>query len=202
MKTTKNIFKELASISVKDKTEKKGKFSYLSWASAWSMLKLEHPTAQRVIYESEHTGLNFFTDGNTAYCKVGIIIEGMEHIDYLPVMDYRNNSIQIAKVTSMDVNTTIQRSTAKAIAMHGLGLSLWIGEDTMQTITQSTPVSKTPVPSKPTYIELNLNDDNWVKVLKYVADNKDLGLPKIVKNLEVKYKIKPLVKKELSKHIK
>ena len=202
MKETKNIFKDLVSISVKDKTEKKGKFSYLSWASAWSMLKIEHPTAQRVVYESEHTGLNFFTDGTTAYVKVGIIIEGMEHIDYLPVMDYRNNSIALAKITSMDVNTTIQRSTAKAIAMHGLGLSLWIGEDTIQTITPSAPQSKTPVPSKPTHVELNIGDENFVKVLKYVADNKDLGLPKIVKNLEVKYKIKPLVKKEISKHIK
>ena len=202
MKETKNIFKDLVSISVKDKTEKKGKFSYLSWASAWSMLKIEHPTAQRVVYESEHTGLNFFTDGTTAYVKVGIIIEDMEHIDYLPVMDYRNNSIALAKITSMDVNTTIQRSTAKAIAMHGLGLSLWIGEDTMQTITPSAPQSKTPVPNKPTHVELNIGDENFAKVLKYVADNKDLGLPKIVKNLEVKYKIKPLVKKEISKHIK
>ena len=43
-------------------------------------------------------------------------------LTYLPVMDYRNNSIAIEKVTSMDVNTAIQRSTAKAIAMHGLGL--------------------------------------------------------------------------------
>tara|TARA_R110002124_G_scaffold282752_1_gene458108 strand:- start:166 stop:774 length:609 start_codon:yes stop_codon:yes gene_type:complete len=202
MKETKNIFKDLVSISVKDKTEKKGKFSYLSWASAWSMLKIEHPTAQRVVYESEHTGLNFFTDGTTAYVKVGIIIEGMEHIDYLPVMDYRNNSIALAKITSMDVNTTIQRSTAKAIAMHGLGLSLWIGEDTMQTITPSAPQSKTPVPKKPTHVELNIGDENFAKVLKYVSDNKDLGLPKIVKNLEVKYKIKPLVKKEISKYIK
>ena len=55
MKTTTNIFKDLSSISVKDKIEKKGKFSYLSWASAWSMIKSEHPTAQRVVYESEHT---------------------------------------------------------------------------------------------------------------------------------------------------
>ena len=202
MKETKNIFKDLVSISVKDKTEKKGKFSYLSWASAWSMLKIEHPTAQRVVYESEHTGLNFFTDGTTAYVKVGISIEGMEHIDYLPVMDYRNNSIALAKITSMDVNTTIQRSTAKAIAMHGLGLSLWIGEDTIQTITPSAPQSKTPVPNKPTHVELNIGDKNFAKVLKYVSDNKDLGLPKIVKNLEVKYKIKPLVKKEISKYIK
>ena len=202
MEKKKNIFKELSSISVKDKTEKKGKFSYLSWASAWSMLKMEHPTAQREIYESEHTGLNFFTDGKTAYVKVGIIINEMEHIDYLPVMDYRNNSISIDKVSSMDVNTAIQRSTAKAIAMHGLGLSLWIGEDTSLVVHTSTPVSKNPVPSNPTHVELNIGDENFVKVLKYVADNKELGLPKIVKNLEVKYKIKPLVKKEISKHIK
>ena len=202
MEKKKNIFRDLSSISVKDKIEKKGKFSYLSWASAWSMLKMEHPTAQREIYESEHTGLNFFTDGKTAYVKVGIIINEMEHIDYLPVMDYRNNSIAIEKVTSMDVNTAIQRSTAKAIAMHGLGLSLWIGEDTSLVVHTSTPVSKTPVPTKTTHVELNIGDENFAKVLKYVADNKDLGLPKIVKNLEVKYKIKPLVKKEISKHIK
>ena len=166
------------------------------------MIKLEHPTAQRKVYESDHTGLNFFTDGKTAYVKVGITINDMEHIDYLPVMDYRNNSISIEKVSSMDVNTAIQRSTAKAIAMHGLGLSLWIGEDTSVVIKPLSQVSKTPVPSKPTHVELNIGDENFVKVLKYVADNKDLGLPKIVKNLEVKYKIKPLVKKEISKHIK
>jgi hypothetical protein len=86
--------------------------------------------------------------------------------------------------------------------MHGLGLSLWIGEDIVQTIKPSMAVSKTPVPSKPTHVELNIGDENFAKVLKYVGDNKDLGLPKIVKNLEVKYKIKPLVKKEISKYIK
>ena len=202
MEKKKNIFKELSSISIKGKTDKKGKFDYLSWASAWSMIKHEYPDAQRKVYESEHTGLNFFTDGKTAYVKVGITINGMEHIDYLPVMDYRNNSIAIDKVSSMDVNTAIQRSTAKAIAMHGLGLSLWIGEDTIQTSTTSLPVSKTPVPKTKTLVELNIGDENWDKVLKYVAENKAIGLPKIVKNLEVKYKIKPLVKKELSKHLK
>tara|TARA_R110002012_G_scaffold11908_1_gene53307 strand:+ start:3469 stop:4071 length:603 start_codon:yes stop_codon:yes gene_type:complete len=197
----KNIFKDLSSISIKGKTDKKGKFDYLSWATAWSLIKSEYPDAQRNVYESEHTGLNFFTDGKTAYVKVGITINGMEHIDYLPVMDYRNNSIALEKVTSMDVNTAIQRSTAKAIAMHGLGLSLWIGEDTLVT-TATTPVSKTPVPKKTTYVELNIGDANWTKVLNYIGSNKELGLPKIIKNLEVKYKIKAVVKKELSKAIK
>ena len=65
-------------------------------------------------------------------------------------------------------------------------------------------MSKNPVPSKAmsTHIVLNIGDDNWDKVLKYISVNKDLGLPKIVKNLEAKYKIVASVKKELSKSIK
>jgi len=204
MEKKRNIFKQLSAISIKDKTDKKGKFDYLSWATAWNILKSEYPYAQRKVYECQETGLNFFTDGKTAYVKVGITIYEMEHIDYLPVMDYRNNSIPIEKVTSMDVNTAIQRSTAKAIAMHGLGLSLWIGEDTIEVVKAPVKqkISKTPTPKKSTLIELNIGDNNWAKVLKYIASNKELGLPKIVKNLEVKYNIKAVVKKELSKHIK
>ena len=202
MEKKKNIFKELSSVSIKGKTDKKGKFDYMSWATAWSMVKEQYPDAQRKVYESEHTGLNFFTDGKTAYVKVGITINDMEHIDCLPVMDYRNNSISMEKITSMDVNTAIQRSTAKAIAMHGLGLSLWIGEDTAEVVKMPVPVSKTPSAKTMTKMSLDIGDANWGKVLKYIADNKELGLPKLVKNLEVKYNIKAQVKKELSKNIK
>jgi|TARA_R100001369_G_scaffold63342_1_gene90346 hypothetical protein len=196
-----NIYKQLSSIDIKGKVEKKGKHDYMSWATAWHLIKSEYPEAQRKVYECEETGLNFFTDGRTAYVKVGIIIEGVEHVDYLPVMDFRNKSILLDKVTSMDINTTIQRSTAKAIAMHGLGLSLWIGEDLNKVISEpmSTPkkVEKTP----PLNLVLDIGDENWAKVLKFVGANKELGLPKIVKTLEQKYSIKAMVKKELSKHV-
>jgi len=204
MTKEKNNFKALSQISLEGRTDKKGKYAYLSWATAWSMVKTEHPDTQRTIYESEHTGLNYFTDGKTCYVKVGITVDGLEHIDYLPIMDFRNVSVPIEKITSMAVNTAIQRSTAKAIAMHGLGLTLWSGEDLTTTITPpgTGPSNQNPVPTKSTKVELLIKDGNWAKVVKYVGDNKDLGLPKIVKNLEVKYKMKPLVKKELSKHIK
>tara|TARA_R100000935_G_scaffold58725_1_gene97313 strand:- start:3060 stop:3665 length:606 start_codon:yes stop_codon:yes gene_type:complete len=195
-----NIFKELASISVKDKVEKKGNFNYLSWANAWSMLKLKHPQAQRIVYECAETGLNFFTDGKTAYVKVGILVNEMEHIDYLPVMDFRNKSISLEKITSMDVNTTIQRSTAKAIAMHGLGLSLWIGEDIVKVATPIVKAKDTKVKSWET-VTLDIGDTNWTKVLSYISKNKALGLPKIIKNLETKYSIKTGVKKELANHV-
>ena len=60
-----STYKKLNSIVVKDKVEKKGGMDYLSWANAWDMLKQEYPDAQRVVYESPHTGLNYFTDGKT-----------------------------------------------------------------------------------------------------------------------------------------
>ncbi len=152
-----NYFEQLATISVKDKIEKKGNFNYLSWANAWAMIKMKYPNAQRVVYESEHTGLNFFSDGTTAYVKVGVIVNDIEHIDYLPIMDYRNKSITLDKITSMDVNTAIQRSTAKAVAMHGLGLSLWVGEDIVQATTPQAVVKK---PKTSTKFTLDIGDDN------------------------------------------
>jgi hypothetical protein len=186
------VFKKLSAINVKAKIEKKGNVEYLSWSNAWGIVKSEFPTVQRVVYEDPSTGLNYFTDGRTCYVKVGIVIEGLEHIDYLPVMDFRNKSIGIDAITSMDVNKTIQRSTVKAIAMQGLGLSLWSGEDLVTT----TKVEK---PSGP--LELTIGDANWDKVIKYIKDNKHLGLATIVKNLETKYKISTVIKKELGKHV-
>jgi len=103
---TQSVFAKLYAINVSDKIEVKNKLSYVSWANAWAMLKSEYPDAQRKVYESDHTGLNYFTDGKTAYVKVGVIVEGVEHIDYLPVMDFRNNALPIDKVTATDVNKT------------------------------------------------------------------------------------------------
>ena len=122
-----SVYNNLAAIDVRPLVEKKGRADYLSWAHAWNLLKKHYPQAQRKIYECPETGLNYFTDGKTAYVKVGVVVNDMEHIDMLPVMDHRNKSIAIDKIDSFEVNKTIQRATVKAIAMHGLGLSLWTG---------------------------------------------------------------------------
>jgi hypothetical protein len=140
-----------------------------------------------VVYENPLTGLNFFTDGKTAYVKVGIAVEGIEHIDYLPVMDFRNASIPLEKITSMDVNKTIQRSTAKAIALHGLGLALWTGEDLPEAVTQV-------VEKEVTLKTLKVGDENWDKVATYVSHNVALGFEKIEAQLSRKYKLNDAVK--------
>ena len=116
-----SVFETLSFINVNDKKSKKNNLDYLSWAFAWAEVKKVYPEANSKVYENEH-GLNYHTDGRTAWVKVGMTIEGIEHIEYLPVMDYRNQSIPVEKLTSMDVNKAIQRGLVKAIARHGLGL--------------------------------------------------------------------------------
>lgn len=123
-----NPFEMLQSINCNGHTEKKGGLTYLSWAWAWQMVKKTFPDAFYTIYENKD-GMNYHTDGRTCWVKTGVTINGLEHIEYLPVMDYKNNSIALAKVTSTDVNKSIQRSLTKACARHGLGLYIYAGED-------------------------------------------------------------------------
>lgn len=122
------VFETLNSINVNEHTEKKGNLTYLSWAWAWAECKKAFPTAQYTVYENER-GWNYFTDGKTCWVKTGVTIEEQEHIEYLPVMDFKNKSIPLENVTSFDVNKTIQRSLTKALARHGLGLYIYAGED-------------------------------------------------------------------------
>jgi hypothetical protein len=124
----KNYFEELYGIDVNEKTEKKGNLTYLSWAWAWAEIKKKHPDANYTIYENKD-GWNYHTDGKTAWVKTGVTVAGIEHIEYLPVMDFKNKSIPLSAVTSFDVNKTIQRALTKACARHGLGLYIYAGED-------------------------------------------------------------------------
>ena len=123
-----NYFTQLNNINVNDKTERKGNLTYLSWAWAWGEVKKLFPDSIYTIYENAD-GWNYHTDGRYCWVKTGVTVNGIEHIEYLPIMDYKNNSIPLEKVTSTDVNKAIQRSLTKAVARHGLGLYIYAGED-------------------------------------------------------------------------
>ena len=124
----KNYFQILNDINVNDKTEQKGNLTYLSWAWAWSEVKKLFPDSTYTIYEND-LGWNYHTDNRTCWVKTGVTVNGIEHIEYLPVMDFKNRSIPLEGVTSFDVNKAIQRSLTKALARHGLGLYIYAGED-------------------------------------------------------------------------
>lgn len=123
-----NYFATLNAINVNDKTEKKNGLTYLSWAWAWGEVKKAFPDSTYTIYENAD-GLFYHTDGKTCWVKTGVTVNGIEHIEYLPVMDFKNKSIPASDVTSFDVNKAIQRSLTKAVARHGLGLYIYAGED-------------------------------------------------------------------------
>ena len=123
-----SVFETLNKINVNGHTEKKNGLTYLSWAWAWAEVKKAFPDATYTIYENAQ-GWNYHTDGRTAWVKTGVTIEGLEHIEYLPVMDFKNRSIPADQLTSFDVNKAIQRSLTKAVARHGLGLYIYAGED-------------------------------------------------------------------------
>lgn len=131
-KIEKSVFATLNAINVNDKTENKNGLTYLSWAFAWTEVKKLYPDATYTIYECVNPSgyvCNYFTDGRTCWVKTGVTINGLEHIEELPVMDYKNKSVFLDSVTSFDVNKAIQRSLTKAVARHGLGLYIYAGED-------------------------------------------------------------------------
>ena len=200
-------FEKLSAINVNDKTEKKGKYTYLTWSFAWSELKKVSPNAYAKVYHDENTNMPYFLSKAGALVKVGVTVDELEHINYLPVMDMRNNAIAPEKINMMDVNKAIQRCTVKAIALHGLGLYIYAGEDLPESETEqaeskvnakakAVAVAKTEKKT-PKHITLDIGDGNWVTVLNYIARNKSKGLKTIVNTLSTKYAISPTVIKSI-----
>ena len=184
-------YKKLSEVDIDDLIEKKGNQSYLSWANAWKQLKSIYPNATRTVYEND-MGLPYFTDGNTSLVKVGVTIGDIEHIDYLAIMDHKNKSIRLENMTSFDIVKSIQRSTVKAIAWHGLGLELWIGEDT------KISKAKAEVEVKEEKIPLNKGDKNWKKIVPWIEKMKGKNTKEqIVSTISDRYIITP----QLIKHI-
>ena len=115
-----SVFERLAAIDVSGKTEKKNGLTYLSWAWAVDQLMRHDPTANW-----EYPEPKLFGETMMVFCKVTAFGKTMQA--HLPVMDYRNKPI--ANPSAFDVNTAMQRCLVKAIALHGLGLYIYAGED-------------------------------------------------------------------------
>lgn len=144
MEKNTSSFAVLSKINCNEHTEKKNGLTYLSWAWAWQIVKQNFPDAFYTIYE-DTSGIPYFTDGKTCWVKTGVTIQGLEHVEYLPIMDFRNQAVPLDKVTSTDMNKAIQRSLTKACARHGLGLYIYAGEDLPEGDEQ--PQTQTQQPS-------------------------------------------------------
>ena len=192
----KSVFKTLNDINVNDHTEQKNGLTYLAWAWAWGEVKKIYPEATYTIYETTNPQgyvCNYFTDGKTCWVKTGVTIEGLEHIEELPVMDFRNKSIPLETVTSFDINKAIQRSLTKALARHGLGLYIYAGEDLPEEEKEKEiekTISDKLIKGLKGAIEKNAIPDDFVKstLAKYgytqIEEIKDKDYMKIVEELK------------------
>ena len=117
---------ELLKINVNGHLEKKGNLSYLSWAWAWAEVLKVDPGARWTAHEWDNSPVMVLRNG-TAMVKVSVEIKSDIKTCILPVMDNRNKAI--VDPDAFAVNTAIMRCLAKAIAMHGLGLYIYAGED-------------------------------------------------------------------------
>lgn len=168
MEEKKSVFKTLYPINVNDHTEKKNGLTYLSWAWAWAEVKEKFPDA---VYEIEKfDGIPYAYDPRTGYMVyTKVTIEGITHEMWLPVMDSNNMAMKaepykvttaygkekiIKAATMFDVNKTIMRCLVKNLAMFGLGLYIYAGEDLPEDVSEEKVPDKKEekkVEVKPTF---------------------------------------------------
>ena len=127
---TDNVFETLNKIDVSQYTEKKGKFNYLSWSYAVRELLKVCPTATWEVHTFQGvdgTDQPYMKNGTGAYVQVSVNVNDVVRSQIHPVLDHRNQTIK--DPDAFQINTSIQRCLAKAIALHGLGLYIFAGED-------------------------------------------------------------------------
>lgn len=123
--TAVNYFNELYQVDVSKHIEKKGKFSYVSWPFAVAELKKRHPDATWEVCRFE--GAPYMTTSAGVFVEVAVTVSGCTLSQIHPVLNGQNRPI--AQPNAFDINTSIQRALVKAIALHGLGLFVYAGED-------------------------------------------------------------------------
>ena len=210
MEQNKSTFDVLSTINVNAYTEKKNNLTYLSWANAWSETKKAFPDAYYEVLSDPDTKKPYFYDENLGYMVMTeVTINGETLPMWLPVMDGANKAMtaqsyvyqtrygekSVDAATMFDINKTLLRCLVKNLAMFGLGIYIYAGEDLPEGDTTKVVV---PVKEEPVLEDLKKGTDNWNNVIKYVSANKELGMEKIGQQLNRKYKISPALKKEIA----
>jgi hypothetical protein len=214
MKQTNSVFATLSAINLNDKVEKKSNLTYLSWTYAWSEVKKHYPDANyEVVFFDDLPYSHDYKTGYMVFTKV--TIEGQTHMMWLPVMDGANKAMKdteysyatrygdktVEAATMFDINKAIMRCLVKNLAMFGLGIYIYAGEDLPEGETAAPVITSKPKAEAKQSLPLEVGDSNWVKVSAYVSDNKASGIEAILQQLSRKYSVSAATKKELVKII-
>jgi len=171
------MFEKLYSLNVNDKTEKKNGLTYLSWAYAWAEFVKFYPDATYEIVKFD--GKPYYADNTGAMCYTKVTAGTLTHEMWLPVMDGANKAMKsepyeyatkygkksVEAFTMFDVNKTLMRCLVKNLAMFGLGLYIYAGEDLPEQIIDETGL----IIRIKELIELTRTDE--AELLKYFKAN-------------------------------
>lgn len=133
-------FKDVYKIDVSQMTEKKNGLTYLSWANAWKEFKSIYPEAAYEVKKDENGKCWFGDDEHGYVVYTTVTVDKITYEMWLPVMDYRNKSI--LKPTTFDINKAVMRCLTKNLAMFGLGLYIYAGEDLPDELVQGDTQQK------------------------------------------------------------
>jgi len=169
---TENYFTTLSQIDCTEHVEKKGKFSYLSWAWAVKRLREVDPTATWNVKRFD--GVPYLKTDCGFFVEVEVTVQGLPLSQIHPILNNQNKPI--AEPNSFDINTSIQRCLVKAIALHGLGLYIYAGEDLPEV--PEKPIS----PQQIGAIKVNIKklatlrkvDEDTIKAHLSISDIKEL----------------------------
>jgi hypothetical protein len=133
---------DLLKINVNEHTEKKNGLTYLSWAWAWAEALKADPTATFDVQLFD--GKPYMDVNGTGMVWVTVTMFGQPRFCMLPVMNHRNQPIQ--NPDAFQVNTAIMRCMTKALALHGLGLYIYAGEDLPESDEKTAPTPQATAP--------------------------------------------------------
>lgn len=133
---------DLLKINVNDHTEKKNGLTYLSWAWAWQEALKADPTATFDV--QTFNGMPYMDVNGTGLVWVTVTLFGQPRTCMLPVMDYKNKPI--LNPDAFAVNTAIMRCMTKALALHGLGIYIYAGDDLPESDEKDAPAPKAEAP--------------------------------------------------------
>lgn len=190
MEKKKSVFERLSAINVNGHVEKKDNLTYLSWAWAWSVTKKECPNASYKVLNTDYDeDLGFM-------CHTEVTIEDQTLEMWLPVMDGKNKSMkkkpytyttkygekQVEAATTFDINKTIMRCLVKNLAMFGLGIYIYAGED-LPEANEDLDVKKSPAP----VAKVEPTEEQFAYIVRYL--NGSEAQRKQAKEALVKYKL-------------
>ncbi|WP_303236491.1 DUF1071 domain-containing protein [Phocaeicola coprophilus] len=163
-------FDALYSLDMNDKVEKRENLSYLSWANAWAEFKRAYPSATYRIVKDPITNLPYFADERTGIMVyTEVTVDEITHEMWLPVMNTSNKAMKLEPYTykvydkfkkeyvertveaasMFDINKTIMRCLVKNLAMFGLGLYIYAGEDIPEKMVKDNTIQQEPAPVQP-----------------------------------------------------